>query len=115
MEAASKPEIFEADEWKILAMLVEVLVNLVMSTHVYTFNGKVYLQRDGGPIGLRSTACLAALIMKLLDRAWIELASSEGLQLHDYMRYVDDVRNCLQAIKEGWRWTSAGFSYSEQW
>lgn len=63
----SKREIWDSDEKKIMAMVVEVLTNLVMSTHVYSFAGKFYLQRDGGPIGLRSTACIPALIMKLWD------------------------------------------------
>ena len=35
----TKREIFESDRKKIMALLVEILVNLVMSTHVYTFGG----------------------------------------------------------------------------
>ena len=53
----TKRDIWKIDKKRIVALLVEVLVNLVMSTHVYRFAGKVYLQSDGGPIGLRSTAC----------------------------------------------------------
>ena len=39
----SKREIFESDKKRIIALLVEVLTNLVMSTHVYTFGGKYFL------------------------------------------------------------------------
>ena len=99
----SKRDIFDSDKKKIAAMVIEVLVNLVMTTHVYTFGGKVFLQRDGGPIGLRSTASLAALVMKIWDRAWVQLCRNESLELHDYFRYVNDFRNCLQVLREGWR------------
>ena len=56
-------EIFESEKKRIVAAVVEISVNVVMSTHVYTFCGNYYLQVDGGPIGLRSTASLAPLIM----------------------------------------------------
>ena len=69
----SKREIMDSEKRKIVAMVVEILVNLIMASHVYCFGGKFYLQADGGPIGLRSTACLAALIMKLWDLAWQKL------------------------------------------
>ena len=32
-----------------------VAVKTLYRTHMYTFGGKVYLQSDGGPIGLRFT------------------------------------------------------------
>ena len=31
----------------ILAVFIEILVHLVMSTHVYEFEGKFYLQLEG--------------------------------------------------------------------
>ena len=86
-----------------------------MSTHIYTFAGKYFIQSDGGPIGLRSTACLASLIMKLFDMAWIKLARREGLALHLYYRYVDDVRNCLQSLLEGVRWNGVKFQWKAEW
>ena len=92
-----------------MAVVVEILVNVVMGSHVYTFNGEFFLQVDGGPIGLRSTACLASLIMKNLDLVWIQLAKREGIELHLYYRYVDDVRKCLHALVEGFRWNGERF------
>ena len=46
---------------------------------------------------------------------WMELAVNEGLRLHDYFRYVDDVRNCMQTLLEGWRWCGESFEFSEEW
>ena len=60
----SKKEIFELDEKKIFAAIIEILINVLIS-----FGGKVFLRLDDGPIGLRITATLAALIMKLCDKA----------------------------------------------
>ena len=52
--------------------------------------------------------------MKMMDRAWLELAGQEGLKLHDYIRYVDDdVRNCLQVLLEGWKWNGHEFELRE--
>ena len=53
--------------------------------------------------------------MKLLDEAWVQLADNVGLEIHLYMRYVDDVRNCLQSLLEGWRWNVDRFTYSYEW
>ena len=98
-----------------MALVVETLVNLIMSTHIYTFAGKFYLQSDGGPIGLRSTACLASLIMKLFDLAWMELVKQENLVHFLYYRYMDDVRNCLLSLLEGWRWNGEMFEWKLEW
>ena len=111
----TKKEIFESEKKRILAVVLEILVNLIMSTHVYTFAGKFYLQRDGGPIGLRSTACIASLVMKLFDVAWLKLLENEGLDIYGYFRYVDDCRNCLQVLAEGWKWNGEHFEFKEEW
>ena len=39
----------------------------------------------------------------------------EGLKLHDYFRYVDDVRNCLQVLMEGWKWNGMEFEFRDEW
>ena len=73
-----------------MATVLEIMVNLVMSTHIYVFCGKYFLQRLGGPIGLRSTATIAALIMKLWDQAWVRLLEKENLGVLEFFRYVDE-------------------------
>ena len=91
----SSKTLFARDKKMILAVFVEILVHLVMSTHVYKFGGKFYLQLEGGPIGLRSTACLASLIMKMWDCAWMKLLKREQIDVLCLFRYVDDIRNFL--------------------
>ena len=53
--------------------------------------------------------------MKLWDQAWLALAQNESLEILDFFRYVDDVRNCLFALKEGWRWDGQSFSFCVEW
>ena len=94
---------------------MEVAVNLAFATHVYEFCGRYFVQVDGGPIGLRSTASLASLIMKIWDTAWLNLLNREEIRVLLYFRYVDDIRNFLRPLNEGWRWEATEFRYSKLW
>ena len=85
-----------------------------MATHVYVFNGQFYHQVGGGPIGLRSTACLTSLMMKLWDTAWIELLKGDQIDLLDLFRYVDDVGNFLQPLRPGVRWNVSNLVFSAE-
>ena len=105
----STKSIFESEKKRILAYFVEILVNVIMGTHVYEFCGKYFLQVDGGPIGLRSTAYLASLIMKLWDCAWKKLLEREEVDLISLYRYVDDVRNFARPLIPGVRWSGEHF------
>ena len=49
--------VFPSEKKRIFACLLEIMVNVIMNTHVYFFAGKFYIQRNSGPSGLRSTAC----------------------------------------------------------
>ena len=104
----------EAVGKKIMGYVLEVAVLVAMNTHLYEFNGQVYLQQVGGPIGMRFTACLAAVLMKLWDAAWLGSMEKEGLDIDLYMRYVDDSRNMLRPLAPGWRWDN-GFKFREEW
>ena len=68
---------------------------MVMQTHVYKFCGHYFLQREGVCIGLRSTASLASLVMKIWDVVWMNLLEAESIDILLYMRYVDDCRDFL--------------------
>ena len=42
----------------IVASMVQVGVLCMMNTHIYEFNGLLYLQQEGGPLGLGTTHML---------------------------------------------------------
>ena len=111
----TKRDVHDFEKKRIVGAVLEILVNVVMSTHVYVFCGRYFLQKSGGPIGLRSTATIAALIMKLWDMSWLKLAKRERLSIVCFFRYVDDCRNMLHAIMEGWRWVDSQFKFSKEW
>ena len=48
-----KAERTELEEKMLVAPAVQIGVIAVMNTHQYSFNGKVFLQKAGGPIGLK--------------------------------------------------------------
>ena len=53
----------ERDKKRIMAEVLRLCVELMYSTHIYSFGGKFYKQREGGPIGLRSTCALSRVVM----------------------------------------------------
>ena len=107
--------IFDSEKRRIIAFFVEILVTVIMGTHVYEFAGRYYVQVDGGPIGLRSTACLASLIMKIWDCAWQKLLEREEIESLDMFRYVDDVREFARPLLPGVRWTGEHFVFKVEW
>ena len=99
---------------KILAHVVEIAVVVMMSTHLYTFGGETFIQSSGGPIGMRATASLASVIMKIWDVAWCNLMKREGIKMDLVVRYVDDCRMFMPCINEGWFWDNGSFQFDWQ-
>ena len=60
-------ELTELEERMIVATVVKIGVIAQMNTHVYTFDGEMFLQKAGGPIGLRSTCAVARITMSTWD------------------------------------------------
>ena len=101
------------EERKIISRVVETAVVICMNTHVYQFGPDLFLQQSGGPIGMRFTAALASVVMKMWDSCWIKLMKREGLMWDLYARYVDDCRLFIPSINKGWFWDGSGFKYSK--
>ena len=51
-----------------LSKAVEVGVRECFRNHLYTFNGQVYRQTEGGPIGLRLSMAISRLVMAMWDK-----------------------------------------------
>ena len=100
---------------KIVGCVMELAVLTVMSTHIYSFEGELFLQVIGGPIGLRSTAAIANLIMKIWDSTYLKLLNKEPIEVLLYFRYVDDNRSFTRPIREGYRWVDNGLKFSYKW
>jgi hypothetical protein len=67
----------------------------------YQFNGKVFKQQKGGPIGLEITGVLARLVMLWWDRTFVDKLRMLEIDLLMYLRYVDDRNLSLEAVEPG--------------
>ena len=108
----SQREPTESEKKKIVAHVLEIAVLVAMSNHLYNFGGNTYIQASGGPIGMRATASLANVIMKLWDLAWQQIMNEEGIIMDLVMRYVDDCRVFMACLNEGWFWEDGTFKFS---
>ena len=60
----------DGEKKQILAEVIKFAVLAMFKKHFYSFGGKKYNQKGGGPIGLRGTCAVARIIMQLYDRKW---------------------------------------------
>ena len=77
----------EHEKKTILASVMKVAIITMFNTHIYTFDNAYYLQRKGGPIGLRSTCAVARLTMIDKDREWASLLAGLGVNYVEAARY----------------------------
>ena len=98
---------------KMIGLLVKIVTLVLMETTVYTFAGKLYRQKEGAGIGLRSSACLAKIVMGMLDKKWSRIQNTWGIRVQLLLRYIDDIRIYLWPIREGWTWDSEGWIFND--
>ena len=99
----------------VMAKVLKTAVLAIFKTHTYSFNQKFYLQKNGGPIGLRSTCCVARLVMTWWDSMLVEALESLNIKKVAGARYMDDIRVWLHAIRLGWRWVNGELLYKKEW
>ena len=95
----------------IVAETVRKAVLAIFKTHTYRFENKFFLQREGGPIGLRSTCRIARLVILWWDEELLAVLKKNNIDIIKGARYMDDVRMWLRAIRLGWRWQHGGARY----
>ena len=105
----------ELDERMIVATVVQIGVLAQMNTHVYTFDGEMFLQKAGGPIGLRSTCAVARITMSTWDARWQRMMAENNVNLMGADRYMDDIRSFLKSLRQGWRWLEGNLCFTETW
>ena len=105
----------EGEKKQILAEVIKLAVLAMFKKHYYSFGGKKYNQKGGGPIGLRGTCAVARVIMQLYDRKWGELLEGLCVKTYGTLRYMDDMRTLLPPFRAGWRWVEGKISYCVKW
>ena len=108
-------EMTSSEKRMVVAMVIKVGILIMMNTHVYSWNGKSFLQKAGGPIGLRSTCAKAGVVMNEWDARWQELCVRNNIILRKGDRYMDDIRAFLTALRMGWRWVDGHLCFTKTW
>ena len=70
----------------VVATVMKIAVLVLFRTHVYEFGGKFFLQKKGGPIGLRSTCAIARIIMLWWDEQFMSLVAKSNLTTEEQVR-----------------------------
>ena len=84
----------EREKKTMLSLALMKGIQATMKNHLYMLDGKVYHQREGGPIGLQLTGAIARAFMlwwdkKLMERLR-EATRKVRWECQMYLRYVDD-------------------------
>ena len=79
------------EEKMLVALLLKVSILAVMDSTCYSFAGRIYKQMWGAGIGLRASACMAKIIMGLIDKLWAKTQHTWDIKLYLYFRYIDDL------------------------
>ena len=108
-------QLTKVEKRMILAEVVAIGVRTMFKTHLYTFGGRVFHQRVGGPIGLSGTGAIVRVVMGMTDRRVKSKMAASKVKTKIDARYVDDGRTLLMPVKRGWRWTEDGVRWSKEW
>ena len=81
-----------------LAFAYDEGIKATSKGYSYCLFYKMFLQLEGGPIGLRLTAAIARLICLWFDLAFLARCTSLGIEVMLYKRYVDDVTVAARKI-----------------
>ena len=115
-----KPVTLLTNEEKKLIMgcVTEQLVKLVFTTYYYVWDGDIYHQEEGCPMGVQSSCPVSRVVMdywadvvhELEERmealVQINPVQYENFKLYLLQKYVDDVMTALEEMKRGTRWDS---------
>ena len=99
----------------VIAKVLKTSVLAIFKTHTYSFGGKFFHQIKVGPIGLRSTCCIARLVMLWWDDQLVVALMRNNIQMVSGARYMDNVRLFLRGVRLGWRMVKDVLVYKDAW
>ena len=101
------PEIQNINENEKRRLMIEALrivLNVILKTHTYKFDGITRVQMNGGPIGMELTGDIAQIFMVWWDGCLKRKMEEIGLRMALYERYVDDINLVMKRIEKGQRY-----------
>ena len=83
-------EPFKYQKKRMLALMFSKATEISMKNHMYRFDGKLFKQKDGGPIGDELSQAVARLVMIWWDNEFCGRCRQLDVRMKMYTRYVDD-------------------------
>jgi len=90
--------------WILIGLVLENVVNLGLSNHLYQFANEVRLQQDKGPTGYDMTGLAADVYMLWWDRRFEERLEELKIKMDLNIRFKDDLNQMLTAFPLGARY-----------
>ena len=69
-----------------LSIMIKVAILVVIDSTCYSIGGRLYKRCKGAGIGLRASACMAKVLMGMIDKIWTGTQQSWGLLVAIYLR-----------------------------
>ena len=91
---------------KIIALVLMATAKTILGNHIYSFNGKIYKQKSGGPIGEDSATKSAKVVMYKFINGYKQKLIKLSLQEHIVLLkiYVDDLNQARLCLPFGTRY-----------
>ena len=86
---------------RMVALAVAEGVRACMANHVYCVGDKIFMQTEGGPIGLELTGAVSRAFMARWDRLYLKKVKKAGMKMMLYERYVDDSNQMAEVPPPG--------------
>ena len=87
-----------------MSKVIEIGIRTTFRNHVYQWGGEFYVQREGGPIGLKLTGVVAKLRMIRWMGKFNNLVRENKIKSYMNIVFVDDQSWAGRAIRRGTRW-----------
>ena len=108
-------EISDKEKRMIVGEIIYLGLEILFTTHCYSFKGKLFKQEDGGPIGLSNTYAIARFVLGRHSQKWRAAMAKNNVKIAFDRFYVDDGRIVMFSLRTGWRCCDNGLWVCEEW
>ena len=89
------------EERTLFGKALEILLVTCMNNHIYQFENKIRVQKQGGPIGLKLTGEIADCLMIDWDKKLLVELEKYGMVPDIYSRFKDDIQIAVESLEKG--------------
>jgi hypothetical protein len=89
------------EQRKMFGKALEIMLITCMDNHVYQFDNKIRIQKQGSPIGLKLTGEIADCLMIDWDRKLLAKLKTFKMIPEVYTRFKDDIELVIESLEKG--------------